>query len=510
MKHATLSRVSKNIVWNLTGQGLILVLGFFAVKFVFRQLGEDAFGIIYFSLIMGSVLCAVLELGLCSTMVREVSSHLKDDPTYIGDLIRTASFFYWSFYVLLALGVYFGAPFLVEKWVNLTTIDTSTATRALRILGIATALILLQRFYASLFRGLEQMQFSNAIDVGTLALQQVGTLAILFLGGGLIHVSCWLAVGYVLSILVYLFVSARYFSWQALIPKISLGVVKRNLEFSSRTASISALAIIHTQADKVILSKLLPIGIIGYYGVAYSLATRVGALAGAIPQASFPFFSALFKAGDRPALITHYRKLQDLVCLATVPIFAGVLFAAGPLFAYIFNEGVASKLFIPMAFLCLGSYMHGAISIPYFVSLAVGRPDISAKSNLLALIVVLPVTTLLIFFFGLPGAAFSWVFYHLFTYAYAVPRMCSECLEISTTQWYLHQGRILVLACITYGVAWFVPESVVPRSNFALVLAWLGSSIVFATGAYWLMGSELKAALWRFLQTLKIKPAEIS
>ena len=44
-----MSRLSKNIFYNVTGQGLILALGFVAVRYVFRRLGGDALGLIYFA-----------------------------------------------------------------------------------------------------------------------------------------------------------------------------------------------------------------------------------------------------------------------------------------------------------------------------------------------------------------------------------------------------------------------------------------------------------------------------
>ena len=44
------------------------------------------------------------------------------------------------------------------------------------------------------------------------------------------------------------------------------------------------------------------------------------------------------------------------------------------------------------------------------------------RLNLVALLVVTPVTAALVYAFGIPGAAFSWVFYHLFAYVYTVPQ----------------------------------------------------------------------------------------
>lgn len=113
-----MSRLSKNIIYNFIGQGLLLILGFVAVRYIFRQLGEDALGIIYFTAMMNALLCVALEMGICSTTVREVSAHSKSEPDYIRSLIRTASVFYWGAYAVLSLTIYFLAPVLVEKWIK--------------------------------------------------------------------------------------------------------------------------------------------------------------------------------------------------------------------------------------------------------------------------------------------------------------------------------------------------------------------------------------------------------
>ena len=70
-----MSRLLRNILSNLIGQGLVLGLSFLALKFIYGRLGDDAVGIIYFSLTMGAVLTALLEMGIFSTIVREVASH---------------------------------------------------------------------------------------------------------------------------------------------------------------------------------------------------------------------------------------------------------------------------------------------------------------------------------------------------------------------------------------------------------------------------------------------------
>jgi len=505
-----MARLYKNIIYNLTGQGLLLVLGFVAIKYIFRQLGEDALGIIYFTAMMNAVLCAVLEMGICSTTVREVSAHFESDPNYIQDLIRTFSLFYWGIYVLLGVVIFFLAPILIGKWINLKTMDSATAIYVLRILGIASLVALPKSFYVSLFRGLQRMEFNNFIDVTTSALQQFGTILILAFGGNLFHVVYWFTACYGLRILTFLAVSAHFFSLRALVPSYSSAVAKRNLRFASRMASISIIASIHTQVDKIIISKLMSIGTVGYYGVAYGTASKGGLLTGAISQAVYPSFSALFKAGDRNGLITQYRKLQDLLCFGIVPIFAAIPFALLPLFSYMINEETAKLLLLPTTLLCVGFYMNGTLNIPYVFSLAVGKPGITARMNFYALFIVLPVTGLLIYFLGLTGAGLSWVFYHIFAYSYAVPRICCECLGISPWKWYLHVLGIFFVVSLSYGVAWIILELIGSHSILLLAIAYSGGSIVFLIGAYFIIGEELRGALFNHLKALKKKIVEFA
>jgi O-antigen/teichoic acid export membrane protein len=495
-----MSRLSKNIIYNLFGQGLLIVLGFVAVRFIFRQLGEDALGIIYFTLTMNAVLCAVLEMGICSTTVREVSVHSESDPNYIQDLVRTFSLFYWGAYALLGVVIFFLAPILVEKWINLKTMDMATATQVLQILGISALLALPRSFYTSLFRGLQRMEINNIIDVSASLIQQIGIIVVLILGGGLLSVIYWIAVSFGIWILFYILAVRRFFPWRALVPGFSNVVVRRNLGYSSNMMSISLLAIIHMQSDKIIVSKLLPVSLFGFYGFAYSVVSKATLLTSSVAQAAFPSFSSLFKIGGRDSMMTQYRKLHDLLCFGTVPLFGVIPFAVLPVFGFVFNPDVARMLLLPITFLTLGFYMNGALNVPYVFSLAVGKPEISAKSNFLALFIVLPVTGILIYFFGLTGAGFSWVFYHLFAYSYAVPRICSECLGIPVREWYLHIFKILVLVILTYGVGWAFLKFIGSYSILSLVLAYTGATIVFLTCAYFMIDDELKNTIVKFLQ----------
>jgi hypothetical protein len=146
--------------------------------------------------------------------------------------------------------------------------------------------------------------------------------------------------------------------------------------------------------------------------------------------------------------------------------------------------------------------MNATLSLPYLLSLSVGRPEIVARFNFYSLFVVLPVTAVLIYFFGLSGAGFSWVFYHLFAYVYVVPRICSECLEIPVSTWYLQILRVVGISGLAYGGAWTALKLTGSDSALLIGLAYCLASAVFLGAAYWMIGEELRS-LFRSLSIFR-------
>ena len=485
----------------------MLLFSLIAVRFVFRQLGADVFGILYFSITLTAIITTVLELGISATTVREISRHYASDPGYARAFIQTASSIYWAIGVLIVGVIFVTAPILVENWINLTSIDAGTAATMIRIMSLSTMVVLPRALYTSLFRGRQRMAINNTIDVMSTIGQQVGIVVLLKLGGGVFAFAAWISASALIWVTAYVVVAAGFFGWRTLLPRFDLGVVKRNLHFASLMMSNSLLALVHTSSANVIVSKLLPVADFGLYGFISSTVGRAGFVTAAITQAAFPSLSGLFAAGDREALLVQYRKLQDLVCFGTLPVFAGICFAAHPVYVYVFNPSVATRLLVPTALLALGFSMNAALNVPYITSLAMGRPQIAVRANIAALLVVLPVTAVLIAVYGIIGAAFSWVFYHLFAFAYMVPMICRQCLDLSPWRWYSHVLRPFVLAFAVYGLTWVIATSVFSYSIFGFALGYLVGSALFAAGAYLLIGAELRETLTRLRHTLTLRKA---
>jgi O-antigen/teichoic acid export membrane protein len=226
------------------------------------------------------------------------------------------------------------------------------------------------------------------------------------------------------------------------------------------------------------------------------MVSKASTVTSAVSLAAFPALSASFDTGGHEAALCQYRKLHDLICVGMIPLFAAVVIATPPVFSHLFSPAVARGLFFPVLFLCIGTYMNGTLNMPYFFSLAVGKPDIAVKMNLVALMTTTLPAVWLVYEFGLPGAGFSWILYHVSAYAYGIPKFCAECLRLPSRDWLVHVGKIMAVGVVAYGGAWTVIAHYASNyETFDVVIAYLISSGLFLFGSYWIIDSELRGTI---------------
>jgi O-antigen/teichoic acid export membrane protein len=488
-----MSRLSRNVLYNAAGQIAVALLGFVAVKYLYDGLGADGFGLVSVGLVFNAVVTSCLELGLASVVVREVARLSTAGRAYVHDLIRTCATIYWGLTALLAVIAYAVTPALLHRWLH-TSSDTDQAVTALRILLISGLLGLPRTLYNSVLRGEERMGASNAIEVVARTAQTAGIVLVARAGGGLVAVSTWIAAVYAGVLVAYVAMIARSLPLSAMVPAWKGYTLRRNARFAGGTGVLSVTAVVQTQADKVVLSRSLPVADVGYYTFGAGLLSRAQLLVLAVAEASLPSLTRAL--GDAAAWRARYDKLQDLVVYCTLPAFALLTFAIGPVDQTLFGARVAADLILPMGLLSLGLYLNATLTVPYMLSVAMGRSGIAARSNVIAMVTALPATVVLVLRFGLVGAAASWLLYDLLGYAYMLPRIASSCLQVRTVAWFIRLARVAPGLGV-YGIGWYLLAYHWGNSPLAAAAAWALSSAVYLPAAVWGMGSGLRGLLAR-------------
>ncbi len=466
--------VRSNILSNLGGQVTILLVTLFATRSMFHGLGPSEFGLVYFTLVLNVLIATAADLGVSTTIVREISRELRHDGRYVRDLVQTAGVVYWGLYLLLIVSAVLLAPFMAHHFLRLPAVQVSMAVNTIRLLSVGALLGLPRTLYASVCRGLQRMDVANAIDVGTLGAQQLGIIVLIATGQGLLSILIWITATFAANVVAYVSATAWLLSPAHVLPTYRRGVVRRNFSFMWRMVGLSALIAVHTQTDKVAVGRLLPIAVAGEYAVAATVMQRAAIAPSAIAQAAFPSFSAAVARGDEAAALRAYQRLQSLMCVITGMMFGGLVFLAPVLYRYVLDERTANLLVLPTALLGCAYFLNAALTLPYVYSLAMNRADIMLASHAASLVFVLPVAFALVAWLGMTGAALSWIWFHVVAYAIGGRRIARECLHESLRGWLL-QISIIGAPGLVIDAAGVVILAVT-RSSAALVAVVAGAT----------------------------------
>jgi len=499
-----MSVLKKNITYNLLGQIIVIPLSFISFKYIYSDLGDDALGLIYFSLMLGTIFCAALDMGLSKTTVREIAAHHSDEPAYIKKLIQTFSSFYWLAFILLTgLFVYF-LPVIVHSWIKLTAMETKLASYVLLILGISSLLAIPKMLFMSVCFGLQRMDITNAVEVLLMVIQQAGVILLLMNGNDIIAVAYWMAVINIMSILVYMVFISRLLSINVMLPLFSMEVVNRVKQYTSKMAMVSLLLLVHKQLDKVLLSKFLPIGLLGIYSFSFSVVGKTALVTGAVAQAVFPSFSEMEKHGEKKELFDKFTTLQDLLIFGTVPLFAFVVFATLPLFTFLLDADKAQMLQLPILFLCISFYFNAALRMLSTYVSATGKPEYIVNVNTFLLIVVTPISVLLIFTFGILGAAISWVLYYILSAIYMVPKVYKNELHQSPYLWFKTVMVAVALICLAYIPFWHIASTYFSEDVVSLLLLYVFGTIIYCIVALNCIGNGLRKVILSYVPAVQV------
>lgn len=498
-----MSKLSRNILYNLVGQGLLLVLGFVATGVTYRQLGDEALGLIYAGYMLNTVLVGALVAGLSRTVVREIAHNLKHNAPYVDALIRTANLLFWTAYALLVLFAWLLIPWVVEHWLNIHTMDITLAIRSMRMMMAGSLLGIVTPFYSAIAYGNENTGISNIADVTTAVLRQIGTLIVISLGADLFMTSVWIAFSFFVALPIYWVGLQRFVASKVLFSfGWSRQVLRESAGFASGMLLVSMTNVIQGQLDKIVISRLLPVGVFGYYTFAANTAERAGAVRAAIGMAAMPSFSSQAAIGDLNALRAQYIKVQDLMSIAAVPVYGLVAFAFPFLLKLVFSAEIATHLGPTSALLVFATLLSSVISGAYNLAIARGQSRLIARSSIAALAISMPVSIGLIWRFGLTGAGFSLVVYWSYWCIDLVPRVYRQCLDLPVRDWFVYLSRILLATTATYGIGWIALQAWNLLSIPAILITYSAATISFAIAGYFLLSAGSKQSIYRLFAFL--------
>lgn len=455
--------LKRNLIANYLGQGWTALMGLAFVPLYIKFIGIEAYGLIGMFAVLQAWL-GLLDMGMTPTLAREMARFTGG--TYscesIRDLLRSIEIIAFGVAVLIAGGVALGANWIATSWLKSNALPVEVVVQAFAIMGFVTSVRFMEGVYRSAIVGLQRQVLLNAVTGFMATLRSLGAVGLLawvsptigafFLWQGVVSIATLL----ILSVATY-----------ASIPKgvrrgqFSLEALQGVWRFAGGMVGITFLALLLTQVDKILLSKLLTLREFGYYSLAGTVAGALSILISPITQAFYPRFCEMQAKGDTQALADSYHKGAQLV--SVIAGSAGIVlifFAETFLKLWAQDDELAGQVAALMSLLVLGNLLNGLMWIPYQMQLAHGLTRLGMYVNLVAVLFIVPSILWFVPNYGALGAAWIWVVLNIGYGLIAMHYMYRRLMIAEKWRWYREDVLApLIAAGLVVGmIKFYFPE----------------------------------------------------
>lgn len=469
-----MARLRNNILANYAGQAWVALMGVAFVPLYLRLLGPERFGMIAFMLSLQAI-SLILDFGVSVFLSRELAQRAHDPKRRetIRQLVRSFEWLVWPMAVFIAATVFANSGLIADHWLEPEELDYAATVSAIKVIAVIVALLWPTSFYGASLSGLERQPLMNALTAGFATLRFVGVVPILYYADEPLRGFLWWHA----AVATAQTGCSAFLVWRLLPdatapPRFSAREIIGARGFALGVFVVSALGLTLGQLDRLAVSALRPLGEFGYYAVALTLSAGLGRLVQPMFVAVYPRFSRLIAHGDRDQLSDLYHLASQILAVI-VAATAGVICANAEfvLLLWTGNPELSARVALPLALLFAGSAINGLMNLPYALQLAHGWTRLAALSNLVAVVVALPLYVMAIERFGITGAAAVWLGVNLANLIFVLPLMHKRLLPGELWDWYLRDvvPPLIAATAISVLLRWVTPQD----SSALLRLAWL-------------------------------------
>jgi O-antigen/teichoic acid export membrane protein len=491
------SRTKHNLLANFAGTAWTALMQLAFVPVYVRLMGIEAYGLVGFYVVLQAAL-QVLDLGLSPSMNREMArySTRPQKAREARDLVRTLEISYCGIGLCICLGVLCIASQLATHWIKGDALAPTIVKQAVMSMGVLCALQWPLSFYQAGLMGLQRQVLVNSVQVVMSTFVNVGAVLILWLlSPNIIAFFVWRIVMTACQVGI-----TRVLLWNSLPssgerPRFDYDVIRNIGRFAAGMTGIAVSALVLTQLDKVILSKLLTLEIFGYYTLAGVVVTGLATIAGPIFKVAFPLFSSLVANGNMKMLSESYHRATQLMAVLVLPTAALIAFFSFDIFRLWTGNPATAQNAAPIAtVLVIGSALNALMVLPYSLQLAQGWTSLGLRLNLFLILVLVPSLLLLAKHYGPVGAAAGWAISQAMYILLGLPLTHRRLLKGEAWQWVSQDvGPALAVGIMVPLIARQLIAPTLPPITSAVSIGlagfttFVGAAVATPQTRYWLL-----------------------
>jgi O-antigen/teichoic acid export membrane protein len=480
----------RNVAANYIGQGWRAVMSLAFVPVYIRYVGMEAYGLIGAFAVLQSWM-SLLDMGMKPALAREMARFRGGGVAVqsIRDLLRSVETLVIVLAAAASAVVWMASGWLSMHWLKTQELDLRSVAAAIALMGVVASLRFIETIYISSVVGLQRQVLENVVSSVLATLRSVGAVAVLaWISPTINAFFVWQGVVSLLTVATYAIVTYGLLPRAPRRARFSRAALESVWRFATGMIIITFLSLLLTQADKILLSKLLPLKIFGYYSLAGTVAGVLTLLSMPIVTAFYPRFVELVTQRDDSSLRAVYHTAAQLVSVIVgAASMMLILFAVPVLRVWTGDPLLVANVAPLLSVLATGALLNALMWVPYHLQLAHGWTRLMVVVNSIAVAVLVPAVLVLVPRFGALAAAWVWVTLNAMYVLVVISAMHRRLLPEEKLRWYRDAVALpLGLALVAAWLFRLVLPDHLPRIAELLVLGAIGMVVLtiaaFAAG----------------------------
>jgi len=376
--------LAKNSVYNLIGQILPMFVGVVTIPYVVKGLGANGYGILSIAfLVLGYF--SIFDLGLSRATVKFVAQNLTPENGHkVPGLVWT------SLALLIGLGCLIGiagaafVPLAIHRFLKMPPSFVSEARASLYVMCASMPVMLGNDALRGVLEATQRFDLVNYVKVpGSICFYLFAALAIPF-GVKVSGIVFILVMVRLLSAIAYLILCCRAIPGLRSNFKISRDAIRPLASFGGWIMVSNITGPIGGNLERFLIASVVSVGALTYYSVPFDLVGKIAIFPASLAPALFPYFSFHGGRGGNEVSDVTTRSIRYLLLLMT-PVTALFLFFARDILQLWMGAQFADQSYVVMKLVAVLFFFNCFAYIPYTSVQALGRPELKAVLDLVAL-----------------------------------------------------------------------------------------------------------------------------
>lgn len=400
--------LATNVLWNLAGQGIPLIVAVISIPPLIRALGTERFGMLSLAWVLIGYF-SIFDLGIGRALTQIVAQRIYER----APLEQTGRLIWTSLLLLLALGLVAsavliaGTPWLLGHVLKTPRSLIEEATGAFYAVAIAVPFVVTTTGLRGILEARQAFALSNAIRLPIGALTYLAPLGALLFTHRLEILCLTLLASRTMAFGAFFAASFRVLPTVMSHPAIASSGMKTLLSFSGWMAITNVVGPLMINLDRFVIASVISIAAVAYYSTPFEVVTRLFIIPAAFTAVMFPAFAAMYAVNRDSARKLFVRGARYLV-LVMFPIILGFVTLAEPGLHLWLGQSFADRSSVVLQWLAIGVLINSVGQLSFVLIQGAGRPRLTGLLTLVELPMYLVLLVLLIGRAGIEGAAIAW------------------------------------------------------------------------------------------------------